>query len=632
MDSVKVILDDNINISGDRAKLIRVGGLQTTYNNPQNNGSILGGQILFNNILLPSLSNSVISRNMRIRYQVRASSDGQAFVGVDGAGSLRLTNPNLVLQANFTGTGPVQSFPRGALRPFPLSACTDTATLTINSTPMSLSLRQVLPAILRTIPKEYLEKQASECPSQLDPGSIITPDDFNGNPAFPFYLQSSQPLSSVMNCPYGTSRASFTPVSYVLGGAGGQDVAIYEVCEPIFVPPLSLYDDKAFLANVQTLSYQINYSLLNDMFCYTYVYPSGFNVSLVDNSARFEYTTITLDSQVVAIPRVVSYDYSVPQFYQKNLNDFLQNYRAPVVQNTGPVYSDSLRLSYMPSLIYVYAGLPVSRRSFLAAQISITTPSFTDCNLALGIASGIPLGYIPAGDPGLVYNTDQTNIISIQLNNRQNLLAGASIKDLFRIACSNGYSYSYNQWLNNPIIIINPVKDLGLDISSSDIYPNQNGNVTLSIQAQFNTWNYVSSYAQYYTTSNSGPTAAQLTIVCLQDGICEISPDTTIYNSGCLSSQEVKASIETAASGGNLETDFVPSSVSKTNGGSLSSMFGSAPSVISGIAKGLGSVIDDPLFKMALKGAQSLGGGVSGGKVRRARKDKKDGGFLFGLL
>ena len=633
MDSVKVILDDNINISGDRAKLIRVGGVQTTYNNPQNNGSILGGQILFNNILLPSLANSVISRNMRIRYRVQVSCNGQTFLS--GAGQLRLTNPNVVANSRIFPVDPptmLATYALGALRAFPLSSCTDTATLTINSVPTSLYLRQVLPAILRTVPKSYLEREASECPSMLDNGPVLSPDDITTNEDQPSFLQSSQPLSNALNCPYATSRASFMPVSYVYGGAGGLDVAIYEVCEPIFVAPLSLYDDKTFLANVNSLSYQVNYSLLNDMFAYYQIYPNGFKVSLIDNSAKFEYTIITLDPRVVAIPRVVSYDYSVPQFYQTNLQPLAYNpYTSPVgVQNTGLVYSQSLRLSYMPSLIYIYVHLPINIR---ALSIGSNSASQTDCNLALGTASGIPSGFVVGA--GLIYNTDQTNIINIELNNRQGLLSGASIKDLFRIACSNGYCYSYNQWLMNPIVIINPIKDLGLDLSASDIYPNQNGNVTLSVSGIFNTWNFVSSAMMFSYNPGGIDTAfreLELAVVCLQDGICEISPDTTIYNSNALSSQEVKASIETAASGGSLESDFVPSSVAKTSGGSLSSMFGSAPSVISGIAKGLGSVIEDPLFKMALKGAQSLGGGVSGGKVRRARKDKKDGGFLFGLL
>jgi len=551
MERVKVILDQNINVMGHNTKVIEVNGVQTTYNNPQNNGSILGGQILFNNITLPTLTTSVISRNMRIRYRVQVSSQGTVFNSNDSQGTLKMNNPNIfsngTTETPGTGNLPL-SVPVGVLRPFPLSTCTDTATLTINGVPISVSLRQVIPAILRTIPKEYLEKQASECPSMIDNAPCLTSDDM----ILSTIVQSNQPLSVFQNCNYGSSRGSFFPVSYQLGGTPtANDVAIFEVCEPIFVPPCSLYDDKTFFANVQTLSYQMNYSLLNDMVVYGIqaqaLYPENFLAVLIDNSARLEYSVITLDSRVVQIPRVVSYDFSIPQYFPTRLTDFTFPYDSGnflrTVQNTGKVYSQALRLSYMPGLIYIYAHLPVNIR---AAAANSTQKSYADCFFSIGDASGqcAVFGGSPNASPGMTYNTDQIGVVSIELNNRQGLLSGASIKDLFRIACSNGYPYSYTSWLVNPVVIVNPLKDLGLDLSSSDIYPNQNGNVTLTVQASFNTWNYCSNSAQVSYLYWTDQKAVELMVVCLQDGVCEISPDTVIYNYGSLSAIEVKHAIE----------------------------------------------------------------------------------------
>ena len=606
MDSVKVILDENINVGSDRAKLLRVNGTQITYNNPQNNGSIVGGQILFSNITLPSLANSVISRNMRIRYRVTVTAT---------------TTTGVMANASAPYTVPKVTF-----RPFPLSTCTDTAILTVNNVPVAVSLRQVMPAILRTIPKKYLEKEASECPTQLDNSAVLINDAAGVGGS---YAISSQPSSSMINCPNQTSRGSFLPISSV--SAGGTTVYTFELCEPIFVPPLSLYDDKTFLANVNTLSYQANYSLLNDMCVVAVdnglfagtgtapVYPAVFSVALVDNSARLEYSVISLDSRVVAIPRVVSYDYALPQFFPTPISAFANPLSAIAIQSTGLIQSQSLRLSYMPGLIYVYAQVPVNTR---AAAAAATAAAYSDTFLALGTASGT------AGTPlvnTMIYNTDQTNVVSIQLNNRQGLLSGASIKDLYRIACSNGYSYPYSQWLVNPIVIINPTKDLGLDLSSSDIYPNQNGNVTLSIQVGFNTWNYSTATNQFATAAPGWATlqTTNLMVVCVQEGICELSPDTLVINTGALSATEVKMAIEDASKAESAETAFVPSSVEKAGGGALSDLYGNTRSVISGVAKGVGSVIDDPLFRMALKRAETLGGGamtagaVTGGRVRR---------------
>ncbi len=595
MDSVKVILDENINVGADRAKLLRVNGTQITYNAPQNNGSIVGGQILFSNITLPSLANSVISRNMRVRYQVAitATTIGTSFA--NAATQEYALAPNI------------------ALRPFPLSTCTDTAILTINNVPVAVSLRQMMPAIIRTIPKAYLEKEASECPSMLDNLPIIVSDQIDTVGV------SNQPLSNAINCSYQTTRGSFLPISAVVSGTN--TITTFEVCEPIFVSPLSLYDDKTFLANVNTLSYQINYSLLGDMCTLgaqvsngSLNYPAAYSVALVDNTARLEYTVISLDSRVVAIPRVVSYDYAMPQFFPTPLTLVPTSLASLTITSTGMATSQSLRLSYMPSLIYIYANIgPNSRASGAVAGAS----AYSDCTLAIGSASGTYNAGTGVSDT-VQYNTNQQNVISIQLNNRQGLLAGASIKDLYRIACTNGYQYPYSYWLMNPVIIVNPTKDLGLDLSASDIYPNQNGNVTLSIQAQFNTWNYCTATNMYLTGAVAPPwskltTPLEFMVVCVQEGIAELSPDTLVINTGALSASEVKQSIEEASSGGDLDTAFVPSSVAKAGGGSLASMFGAAPSVISGIAKGVGSVINDPLFKMALSRAQGLGGGVSAG-------------------
>ena len=93
MDGIKVILADQINLSADRAKILRVSGTQISYQNQTANGSVAGGSILFSNLALPSLANSCISRNMRVSYRVAVSAP---------AGTLNLYNPNETLVASTT--------------------------------------------------------------------------------------------------------------------------------------------------------------------------------------------------------------------------------------------------------------------------------------------------------------------------------------------------------------------------------------------------------------------------------------------------------------------------------------------------------------------------------------------------
>jgi len=588
-DSVKVILNDQINVSADRAKLLRVGGTQVSYLNQAANGSILGGSILFSNLALPSLANSCISRNMRITYKVQISA---------AAGTLKMFNPNVALATTLsTGAG---GAPIGALRPFPLSCCTDTLILSINNTPVSVSLRQMMSGIQRTFPKEFLEKTATECPSQLDNSFVLATD--NCTTATTILPTSSQPLSTCFNSPYSVSRASFAPVSYVAGSATGTitpDVAIFQVTEPVICPPLSLNDDELWLFNCNTLSIQYNYSQLNDMVCYgadafnsgVYAYPAGFAVTLIDNSAKLAFAITSIDTRTVAVPRVVSYPYSMPQFFPTVFPSFQGTVSTGAVQNTGQLMSQSLRLSYMPSLLMIYAQVPPSVRASLALP---TNAPYPDAFYSLGVASGT--------SGAVLYNPDQTNVISIQLNNRQGLLAGASIKDLYRLTCANQWVGSYNDWLQSPIIILNP-SQFGIDVGASDIYPSQNGNVTLSIQASFNTSNMVVRTSQLNAGGWAQNPAIQLQILAVQDGIFQVSPDSCVIDTGALSATEVKVGLEDASAAESLETAFVPASVEKLGHGGKLGLFGAPRSVVSGVARGMG-------------GAMS-GGAVSGGRARK---------------
>lgn len=618
-DSVKVVLNSQINVGADRRKLLYVSGTTKTYNNPSANGSITSGQVLFSNIALPSLSNSVISRNMRVRYQIQMTC--QAGTNTNCG----IVNPNLAYNAG----GSFVNKTYGALRPFPLSTCTDSCILTINNVPVAVNLRQAMPAILKTIPKEYLEKQATECPSQLDNLPLLITDSNFATQGSDFNCATSscQPLSESFNSPHSVSRGSFKPIRYDIS-AGGTTSVIFEVCEPVFVSPCSLFDEQEFLANINTLSLQYNYSLLQDAFVFgggmqgandlaPFVYPPGYAVSLVNDSARLEYEQISLDTRVVAIPRVVSYPWAIPQIYGKNVGT-LASPLSNTISSLVLQQSDTLRLSFMPSLVYVFAHIPVNTR---ATYSTAGNYSFADCNFALGSASGAynPQAYA-AGSPTstIIYDTNQTGVINVQLNNRQGLLQGASIKDLYRVAVRNGYPYSWNEWLMNPVVIFNPVADLGLDLSQSDIYPDMNGNVTLQIQLTYNTWNYVSETITLYggtftqpaqswaQIAGTGPVQTELMVVAVQSGVAEISPDTFITNGGPISAMEVKQALGTASRG---ETDaYIPSHMTKLTpqGAGISDLFGNVKNVVSSVAKGVGAVQQDPLFQKALRMAQAL--------------------------
>jgi hypothetical protein len=554
-DSVKVILNKQVNVGKDRAKLLRVSGTQNTYQSNSVNGVANGGSILFSNIALPSLSNSVISRNMRIRYKLT--------VQATGANATGLTNPTVVLGANGA---------TAALRQFPLSTCTDTITCTINNVPTSLNLRQVLPAITKTIPLSYFQKEASECPSMPDNAAVLMTDEQATA------LTSNQPLSSYWNS-QGYSRASFQPIAYTTGGVGTANVVTYEITEPVFCQPLCLESDSEFLANVNTLSVQYNYSNLQDAVVYglAAAYPQGYSVAIDSTSVFLELTVISLDNRLVAVPSVVSYPYEQPQYYNTPFT-FSGIPNGSGCSNTQVSYtaqSQSLRLSYMPSLIYLYGQVSPTTR---AANSIFDAASYADFNLSFGTTSAAGL------------NANQIGAISITLNNRQGLMQGCSIQDLYRLAVSHGYGFSFSQWKLSPVVILSPSKDLGLDMSaSSDIYPLMTGNVVLQVQAIFNTSNIVAATVQTGAPATWVPatTQFQFQIVCMQAGIAEISPDTMILQAGPLSSAEVNSSLKTAPGGEYIPSDMVDDKAPSGLGGSLHGAHGHGRSVVSSTARGM---------------------------------------------
>lgn len=477
-EQIKVVLNDRANLSSDRHKLLRIGAKQVSYMYAKATGTITRGTISFDAVDLPDLGNSVISRNMRVRYQVKITA---------GAGQLGMFNPNVSMD---TGVGELH-LPYGALRPFPLSTCTNACTVSINGSSNTVRLRDVMSAVTRTIPQEYLEKEATEGPSQLDNAWVLVSDNTIGTGAY--MATSAQPLSSCYNCPNGTSRASFAPLSYVESGPLG-DEAIFEVTEPILCSPMTLSAEETWLANVNVLSVLYVYSNLGDMCVYGAVttdagsvlpvYPPNYNVELVEGSARLIFGIATVDNEVIVIPPVVNYPFSKPDLHTTHLKPWVAPMSDGEVQNTGTVVSETIRLTYTPSLIYIYAQLPVNIR---AENAVATEYPYPDVFYSLGSASGTTLA-------GLTYDTSQ-NILSIRWNRREGFLTGATIKDLYRVSVSNGYQSSFNDWLASPIIIINPVKDMGIDFSN-DTYADMAGHNSLTVSCSFNTYNLLTRTAQ----------------------------------------------------------------------------------------------------------------------------------------
>jgi len=533
MSETKVLLTRPVNISQNYAKTIRVGGTLQSYQVINQTGSSTGSQILFQNLALPSLGNSVISKNMRVRYvvQLTANADPPVF------------NPLNPL---------TDAPPQMVFRQFPLSSITDTLTVSINNVSSTINLRNVLPGYARTIDKFYLMSKASEAPSQCDDNSILSGDALMAAGGAPL---SNQVFSTYYNGSH-VNRGSFEPIGY----DAGTHTFTYEICEPVMCSPLALDDTSPYLANCNTLNIQYNYSNLTDMVLTAGqgALPAGFAVAITN--AFIEYDVISLDNRIVSIPRVYMTPYFNTQYFNKTDASGLINTNS----NPQPITftSDSIRLSSMPELLIIFAGPSQSSRSAHPGQLA-------DAFLQWGDSGAAGIG-----------------AVNLSLNNRQGLLQSCSTKELYRISVKNGYCYSYTTWLKcGGPIVLSPVSDLGLDISAGDVLPGMAGNVILQVTTRHNNSNWYFAGLQQAVGTNINNVQFQQTIVCVYKGVAEISPDSMALNLGILSASEVNMALSKApASGESIPENLVDA----YEGGHL---FGQKAPLLGSVARGAGAVV-----------------------------------------
>jgi len=623
--------------------------VNTNYFNIPADGSSFPTQIQFNNIVTPSLTSTLVSRNIRLLYRLQVSYP-------TANSNFRMPKPT------YTPNYQINSM----LRSLPVQSCTDSLSLVINGATTTINSRQVISAVQRQISKEYLKNQASEVPSMADNRAILLADTvgmtgswsagagypadgtvvnvafsngmagtFTAGAAYPaagtfvpvvvtglpqlsaYWIagtafvanqavqvfvdqdcHSEQPLSKY-EASSGTTRASFRAVKFTQDG--GLDTYEFEVSEPLLISPLVLHDDEVYLSNINTLSVQINYSALNDILCNAgslvtgaaagQYNPASVQVSIIQPTPQLQLTYIQVDPAIVQIPRAVSYHYENVVYFPKTTGALPlsvgggANTDIPV---TTQLSSDTIRFQTMPSLIYVFARVPLSAR--------------VNTSAAVNYAGRLADSFLPIGD-----NSGQANC-SVQIGTRTGLLASASTKTLYRMAKRNGYNSSWEDWSqgSGSLLIIDPVADLGVNIEAGDVVPGEaSGNVNFQIQMMVNNSNYLyagaSQAAREAQGVPAGQTALELMIVAVYSGTATITPDGCLYNLGELSPAEVSTLVRKAPRDGSMvSSEMIKPSI---QGGSLLSKF---KSILGQTARGIQAVAAHPMV-----------GKLAGGKLRR---------------
>lgn len=550
MTDLTLALDNRINISGQATKVVRISGVQNNFFEINPEGSGYTSNIIFQNVITPSLSNTVVSRNMRIRYKVVVSATATP----------PILSPDVALGADGAAC---------ALRAFPLASVCDTILLQVNGASTSVPSRYILSATQRTIPADYIKKEATECPSMADNAACLIQDALGTS------LSSQQPLSSYYNSD-GTTRASFQPVAF----DDAAHTVTFEVSEPIMVSPLTLFSEENFIANLNTLSLQFQYSNLLDMFVFSGAQqvPAGFTVAIQE--PHLELTYIQVANDIVAIPRMVQYAYETPVYFSKAVGTMAHTNALA----SYTVSTDTVRLQSMPSRVYFFVRPQITGRTS-----AVGSRSQADAFLSLG--GGTQVGGLPS--------------LTVNIGNRTGLLASASAKTLYRMSVRNGYRGTWNDWAygSGSLVIIDPVEDLGINLQAGDILPGESGSVNLQITANFNNANYVAATAQVGGADIAG-LALESVLVCVYSGVCSITADNCVFNIGELSEAEVSALLKTAPKEGAMVSSEV---IKPTIGGG--SLFGKFKSILGHTARGLQAVASHPMTQMLAKG-RGLRGGV----------------------
>jgi hypothetical protein len=574
---LQLVLDNRVNVSADSVGLVEISATNANYFEiPADGGAVsYTSQILFSQIVTPSLYNTLVSRNPRLRYTVTVNVDTTV------ANGLVLSNPFLA-EVNA---------PNAGLRAFPFQSVCDTVSLILNGSTTTINSRQVLSAIQRHLPKEFLKSQATECPCMPDNSALLITDADR---------ISNQVLSSYRNSD-GTTRGSFNPINLYYntpadGFGQGHLCAnyVFDVSEPILMSPFSLYDRETFLANINTMSLYFNFSNVKDMFVAsgTGVAPASFQVSL--SNAQLELTYLQVSNDIVQIPRLVSFPYENITYFPRTtpvgwtaITQPAGDANATLTYQSATITSDTLRFSSMPELIYIINRIPLQNRTGTTQASTI----LADCFAGLGDLNG------------------KANF-QVNIGTKSGQLATASVKTIWRMSVANGSNQSWNEFLNNgAVVIINPVKDLGIDLSAGDILPSENGYVNFQVNMMINNQPFLQS--NYLTAIPNIETL----VIPVYKGTVNLTPDGCIFSLGELSHREIETALKSQPKDGSMVSNEVFQPTVKAG-----SLFGSLKSLVGKGASAIKSAMANPMVQQGIDYlASQHGGGMTAAGLKKRR-------------
>lgn len=341
----------------------------------------------------------------------------------------------LPVRLNFVGIPPVGQTllqpNRDAPRAYPIASSIDTFQATINNQSVSINIADIVHAMLH-----------------FNTDAKLKVHDYSMTPTCPDQSQQYGDLFMAIRSPlhnYGDSNdesvmgrggfANFVivanPVSVGVAVTATVDLA---VCEPIFLSPFywgSSNSDGFF--NVNAMDFNITFvgnvaarmwshddiggtnviTSFSAQFGSSLTGPTSFNTQGLGNAPLMFFNYITpQETQVLSPTMAITYPYFDVQRYPTDTN---------VLTTPGTSYtfnSNNIQLSSIPRRLYIYVR---ERNNDLYSN-----PSHTDTFF-------------------------QINQISIQWQNKNGLLASASMDQLYEMSLKNHCNMSWTQWSGGPV-------------------------------------------------------------------------------------------------------------------------------------------------------------------------------------
>ena len=361
-----------------------------------------------------------------------------------------------------------------ALRADPIASVTKTARLLINNAEMSFIVDDSIAAL-----KRYKTSQNDTfrymSMSPCYPDQSLEYSDLIGT--------NLNPLAGTISAsPYNEPRGAF-PMKYigVAPGAANRnegEVWEYELTENVYVPPALFGDaEDSGLAGITKLSLYFNFSDLSRMWCHA---STGYNIETPEiklESAEFLVTFI--NPQVTEIlPERMYYP-----LFESIDRSTSHPAIAPGFNNQQTITNNNIQLQQIPNRIYIFAARQDSDKTHL------TTDTF-----------------------GSIIT------LNAKFNGQAGLLSGIKQEQLYQLCVKNGLNMSWRQFSRDvgSVVCIIPSEDFGLNANQSNGLEGQ-----YNLQVQATIVNY-----------SSAPITYDLHVVCIMEGILEVSKGTAVKRMG----------------------------------------------------------------------------------------------------